>query len=43
MFYDSIILVGMIGQNLNMMDLIDWPGLNPDGTCEGRRLVCQEQ
>ena len=22
---------------------IDWPGLNPDGTCEGRRLVCQEQ
>jgi hypothetical protein len=22
---------------------IDWPGLNPDGTCTGRRLVCQEQ
>jgi hypothetical protein len=22
---------------------IDWPGLNPDGTCIGRRLVCQEQ
>jgi len=22
---------------------IDWPGLNPDGTCSGKRLVCQEQ